>query len=151
MRGVAVGAVLLAAACSPATTRPPFVPLPQAAVVLFAADPPRVTTAVAEWLTAQGIPLRLVSTVDRYVETSWYRAPADSGSTATRPSPVKTRVWADPAGPGRTRLTVETVYREVEDPSRPPRDLERPAPAGSPGSRVTERLLAALKHSFEVL
>lgn len=154
MRRLHIAGVLIAAsaACSPATTRPAFAPRPQATVVLLAAEPPRVAAEAVSWLGAQGIPIRRQHPADRYVETAWYFPPRDSAGTGgTGSVRVRTRVWADPAGPERTRLTVETVYREVEDPSRPPRDLERPAPAGSPGQRMTERLVAALTTTFEVL
>ena len=60
------------------------------------------------------------------------------------------RLWADPDVPGKARVTIEAVYRPVEDPSRTRRDLERAAPPGSPGQLRAERLLAALKDKLGV-
>ena len=152
MRVAALAAVAVAGACSPVTTRPPFAPLPRAVEVLLAAEPQQVTVEAASWLRAQRIPLQRTSEVDRYIETGWYPPPADttpvSGPT---PAAVKTRIWADPAGPGRTRLTVETVYHEVEDPSRTPRDLDLVALPGTPGRRLGDRLITALTTKFGAL
>lgn len=155
MRGT-TAALLLVAGCSPATSRPAFAPLPQAAVVLLAAEPTQVSVEADAWLRSRGVPIRSTNPRDCYVETRWYVPPADSTAAARAvaagtANAVLTRVWADPAGPGRTRLTVETVYRVVEDPSRPPRDLERLTRPGSPGNQVSGGLLAALKQHFEVL
>ena len=43
-----------------------------------------------------------------------------------------------------SRVTIEAVYRPIEDPSRTARDLERAAPPGSPGQLRAAQLLAAL-------
>lgn len=50
--------------------------------------------------------------------------------------------------PGKSRVTVEAVYRPMEDPSRTPRDLERAAPPGSAGHQMAQKLLAALKEKL---
>lgn len=139
---------LLLAACSPATSRPPFAPLPQAAELLLVGEPPLVTRETAAWLAAAGIPTVRVSELDRFIETAWYVPPADSAG-APFPFRVKTRVWADPAGGDRTLVRVETVYRPLEDPSRSPRDLEVAAPPA--GDIVGRRLVQALRETFEVL
>ena len=153
MRLAAVAALAATVACSPVTTRPPYGPLPRAAAVLLAADPPQVAAEAAAWLRTQRIPLERASEVDRFIETAWYAPPPDSARTAAGPAPtrVKTRIWADPAGPGRTRLTVETVYRQVEDPSRTPRDLDLVVLPGTPGHGLADQLIAALTTRFGAL
>jgi hypothetical protein len=50
--------------------------------------------------------------------------------------------------PGRTRLTVEPVYRPRYDPSRAERDLETAVPASHDGHRIAQRLLEALKQQY---
>jgi hypothetical protein len=135
------------AACTPATSRPPFAPLPQATALEVVADPPAVAREAGSWLTAAGVPVVRNSEIDRYVETGWY-APRPDSSGVGFPHQVKTRLWADPAGVGRTRVTVETVYRPVDDPSRLPRDLEVLVPAA--GAVTADRLVTALKERFTV-
>ncbi|MEX2155656.1 MAG: hypothetical protein WD773_02315 [Gemmatimonadales bacterium] len=89
-------------------------------------------------LAADSIPVSFVSPRDAFLETGEF-----AGTT-------KVRVWADPDVPGKARVTVEAVYRPVEDPSRILRDLERAAPPGSAGQQAAERLLAALKEKLGV-
>ena len=60
------------------------------------------------------------------------------------------RLWADPDVPGKSRVTIEAVYRPLDDPSRTERDLERAAEAGSAGQRRAARLLEALKEKLGV-
>lgn len=144
----AAAVLCLAAGCSPATTRPPFAPVPQAAYLVLVAEPPVVTREAASWIAAAGVGVTRATELDRYVETEWYVPPADTGG-ARFPFRVKTRVWADPAGSGRSQVWIETVYRPIEDPSRPPRDLELPTPPA--GDLLARRLAAALREKFEVL
>ncbi|HXM37659.1 MAG TPA: hypothetical protein VN908_03245 [Gemmatimonadales bacterium] len=61
---------------------------------------------------------------------------------------MRLRLWADPDVPGKSRVTVEAVYRPIEDPSRTHRDLERAALPGSAGQQVAEKLLKALKEKL---
>src|SRR2546427_5255865 len=56
------------------------------------------TTLFRSWLVAQGLKVEVASVQDAYVETAW------SGT-------FKIRCWADPDAPGKSRLTVEAVYR----------------------------------------
>ena len=122
--------------CTPATTRPPFGPYPESLRAVINAPPAQVTRQAQALLAADSIPVRFASPRDAFLET------AEFAGTA------KIRLWADPDVPGRARVTVEVVYRPVEDPSRTARDLERAAPAGSEGYRRAERLLAALKEKL---
>jgi hypothetical protein len=130
--------VLLLAGCTPTTTRPPFAPLPEALHAVINAPPANVTQAAQEILIADTIPVRFVSLLDAFLETQEF-----AGTH-------RLRLWADPDVPGKARVTIEAVYRPVEDPSRTRRDLERAAPAGSPGQLRAEQLLAALKDKLGV-
>ena len=140
--GLLVG--LLSAACTPVTTRPDFTPYPEALHAVINAPPARVTEEAQAWLAAQGPTVQHASPIDGFVETGWYDA-TDSASTPVR---VKIRLWADPDVPGKSRVTVEAVYRPIEDPSRMPRDLERAVPENSAGLRLAERLLKALSEKL---
>jgi hypothetical protein len=55
---------------------------------------------------------------------------------------VRIRAWADPARPGSSQLTVETLYRPVADPSLSDRELERVVAHDHP---VAVKVEAALK------
>ena len=113
---------LLIAACSPATTRPSFWPVPEALRAVINAPPADVTREARALLTADTIRVHFVSLRDGFLETNPF------AGTYTL------RLWADPDVPGKSRVTIEAVYRPFEDPSRTPRDLERAAPPGSPGN-----------------
>lgn len=143
--------VLLAVACSPVTTRPAFGPVPQATQLLVVGEPAAVTRHAAEWIAAAGVPTVRASEVDRYIETGWYSPPADSSVTRPFPFRVKTRVWVNPGGAGRSLAFIETVYRPVDDPSRPSRDLEVAVPRDAGADRLAVRLLTALREKFEAL
>jgi hypothetical protein len=129
---------LLIAACTPATTRPSFWPVPEALRAVINAPPADVTREARAVLTADTIPVRFVSLRDAFLETEEF-----AGT-------YKLRLWADPDVPGKSRVTIEAVYRPIEDPSRTRRDLERAAPPGSPGQLRAEQLLAALKDKIGV-
>ena len=108
------------------------------------ARPAQVTEEAKAWLAAQGASVEHASPLDGFLETGWYDA-TDSSATPVR---VKIRLWADPDVPGKSRVTVEGVYRPVEDPSRTARDLERAVPENSAGQRLVERLLKALSEKL---
>lgn len=127
--------VVLLAACTPATTRPSFAPLPEAQVVVLRAAPDRITDEANAWLTQAGIGVARVSRPDGYLETAWHQG-------------AKLRCWVDPAAPGSSRVTIEAVYRPALDPSRTERDLEVAVPADHPGHKVAADLLAALSTRF---
>jgi len=115
---------------------------------MLVGEPEEITRDAAAWIADAGVPTTQVTERDCYIETAWYTPPADS---ATPPFAfrVKTRLWADPAGRGRTLVQIETVYRPLEDPSRPARDLEVVAPAA--GAVLSQRLVAALRGRFQVV
>lgn len=137
MRAIAICA-LLVLGCTPATTRPPFAPVPEALHAVINAPPADVTRTAQEILRTDSIPVRFASRQDAFLETQEF-----AGTH-------RLRLWADPDVPGKARVTIEAVYRPFEDPSRTRRDLERAAPPGSPGQRRAEQLLAALKDKLGV-
>lgn len=145
MRNVQASVVLvLAAACTPATTRPSFAPLPEALHAIINAPPAQVTDEATAWLVAHGPTVQHINTRDAFLETGWY----DATDSSAAPVRVKIRLWADPDVPGKSRVTVEAVFRPMEDPSRTPRDLELAAPKDSAGQRLAERLLKALSEKL---
>jgi len=129
---------LLLTACTPATTRPAFAPLPEALHAVINAPPARVTAVADSLLRADTVPVRFLNLQDAFLETGEF-----AGTH-------RLRLWADPDVPGKSRVTIEAVYRPTEDPSRTRRDLERAAPPGSPGQLRAEQLLAALKEKLGV-
>lgn len=136
--------LVFVAACNPATTRPSFAPYPEALHAIINARPARVTEEAKTWLAAQGAPVEHASELDGFLETGWY----DATDSSAAPVRVKVRLWADPDVPGKARVTVEAVYRPIEDPSRTARDLERAVPETSAGQRLVERLLKALSEKL---
>lgn len=138
-----------AAACQPATTRPPFPPLPEAAGREVRLPVPMATRRLAEALKADSIPTQKVRLRDGYIETPWFDArngrPIGQRG-AIGPGVVRIRAWADPARPGSSQLTVETLYRPRVDPSLPYRELEREV---SPDHPVAKKVEAALQRLVE--
>ncbi len=129
---------LVLGACTPATTRPSFAPLPEALHAVINAPPARLTTVADSLLRADTVPVHFVSALDAFLETGEF-----AGT-------YRLRLWADPDVAGKARVTIEALYRPFEDPSRTRRDLERAAPPGSPGQLRAEQLLAALKDKLGV-
>src|SRR5712691_1433514 len=125
-------------ACTPATTRPSFAPVPEALHAVINARPADVTQTAAELLRADTIGVHFVSVRDAFLETDEF-----AGT-------YRLRLWADPDVPGKARVTIEAVFRPAEDPSRRARDLERSSSPGSPGQLRAEHLLAALKDKLGV-
>ena len=126
--GLSWGLLAAAAACQPNTTRPSFLPVPEAAGTEVRLPVREATQRLAEALKADSIPVRKVQIRDGYLETGWF-ATAGRRPMAPRqaigPGVVRVRAWADPARPGSSQLTVETIYRPLRDPSLPDRELER--------------------------
>jgi hypothetical protein len=141
--------------CDPASTRPAFLPLPQADTLVLKGNPGQVAGEAASWLTARGITVERWSEKDAYVETSWYdttakRATRGEGDLHRLLSSVKIRCWADPGAPGQTRLTVELVYRPFYDPSQPPRDREVSLTERKDARGIVDSLMGALKKRLGV-
>ena len=133
----------LLAACSPATLRPAFTPLPEARRAELELEVPAATDSLARALLAAGIPVARVSARDGYLETPWFDTATGrpAGGRPLGPGRVRVRGWVSPSRHGYSELVVETVFRPFADPSAPPRDLERSVPFGHP---VRQRVRAAL-------
>lgn len=144
---------LLLSACTPITSRPAFLPYPQALVAIVEAPPPRIVPEAMGWLASQGLRVEWSSPQDGYVETAWFNVRTRNSMTGTGDpgdllDTVKLRCWVDPNAPGKSQLTVEAVYRPMLDPSRPERDLEVIVPQGSEGHRIAAQLIEAMKQKF---
>jgi hypothetical protein len=144
--------MLLVLGCTPATTRPPFLPSPRAPVAVVAAPAAEVVPEAVSWLVSQGLQVARSSTKDGYVETAWFdvrtRGSSRRGDPGDLLNTIKIRCWADPYVRGKSQLTVEAIYRPVLDPSRPERDLEVIVPQESAGSHIPEQLIEAMTKKF---
>lgn len=144
---------LLLAACTPITSRPAFLPYPQALVAIVEAPAPRIVPEAMGWLANEGLRVEWSSPQDGYVESAWFNVRTRASTTGqTDPGAlldtIKLRCWVDPNAPGKSQLTVEAVYRPMLDPSRPARDLEVIVPQGSEGHRIAVQLIEAMKQKF---
>ena len=147
LKGLSVIALL--ASCSPATTRPPFEPQPEARTGLVGLEVGAATERLAEALKAQNIPATRVVVRDGYVETPWFDA-----ATGTRASGrtlgenrVRVRGWVKPAGRYTSAITVEAVYRPFADPSATERELEQSLAYAHPVRARIRSAFAALRAS----
>jgi hypothetical protein len=107
---------------------------------------PEATRHLAEALRADSIPTRIVRLRDGYIDTNWFDARTGRRAVG-RPVGrriVRIRAWADPARPGSSQLTVETLYRPLLDPSLPDRELEREVPRTHPVAVRVEGVLKKL-------
>jgi hypothetical protein len=139
-------AVAAAVACQPATTRPPYPPVPQAATTEVRLPPAEAARLLAEALVADSIPTTRLSLRDTWLESGWFD-PATGQRPKHRPlglDVVRVRGWADPTHPGNSKLFVETVYRPVADPSLPGRELDRQVPRSHPVAIKVRAALQAL-------
>src|SRR5438445_12916368 len=107
---------LLVAACTPATTRPSFAPVPEALHAVVNAPPNRVTLAAGDILKADTIPVHFSSLPDAWLET------APFGGT------YRLRLWAGPAVPAKSRVAIEAVSRPRVAPARTSRRPARARP-----------------------
>jgi hypothetical protein len=140
-----IGAACGLVACQPNTTRPSFTPVPEAAGTELRLPVPEATRQLAAALKADSIPPRRIRARDGYIETDWFDARNGRvlrGRRAVGSRIVRVRAWADPARPGSSQLTVETLYRPLLDPSLPERELERQVPQDHP---VAMKVVATLK------
>jgi hypothetical protein len=145
VRTVTVLAVVLLG-CRPDTTRPSFLPLPEAASTEIRLLPQEATQRLADALAADSLPPSRVRVRDGYIETQWLDS-ATGQPTRKRPigtDVVRIHAWADPGRPGNSVLTVETLYRPLADPSLPERELDRQVPREHPVALKVERVLEAM-------
>ena len=140
----ALTAALGLLACQPGTSRPSFQPVPEAATIEVRLPPREATRLLADALRADSIPTKRVDLRDNWLETGWFD-PATGRRAVHRPigrRVVLVRAWSDPTHPGNSKMTVETVYRPVADPSLPERELDRQVPRDHP---VAIKIRAALQ------
>lgn len=126
--------IVVAVACYPTTTRPALLPLPSSSVVEWELSVREATQELALALDADSIPVRRTEAADGWLETDWFDA-ATLRPTKHRPlgqGIVRLRAWADPSQPNHSSITVETVYRPLDDPSRDDRSLDRVVAANHP-------------------
>src|SRR5262249_16381950 len=130
-----------------ASVRPTYQPFPQAPADTVAADGIIALEEAAERIVARGFTLRVHAPREGFLETHWFDLVARKRATvASDPNPpVRLRLFADPATPTSTKLTIETVYRRTLDPSLPEREAELMVPVGSPGDTLARNLLAEVK------
>lgn len=139
--------VILLAACSPATSRPAFPPVPEARIGEVELEVPQATERLARELTAAGIPVNRVAPRDGYLETPWFDTATGKavGARTSGGDRVRVRGWVRPSRHGYSELTVETVYRPFADPSAAPRELERSVPFTHPVRARVRAAFAALR------
>lgn len=141
--------MLAAWGCNPSTTRPLFLPYPEASTGAVRAARPQLVARVAAWLDSAGMTVAVSNARDGYVETRWGRsARSDSSSDGHGAAQFKLRVWVDPDVIGSSRLVVEAVYRPLLDPSRSSREQEKPVPEDHPGARLGRELIEAMRQWF---
>ena len=143
---IAAGVLLMSgiAGCLSSNARPGFAPMPEARSADVELDPIEATKLLAENMQDAGIPVATVSPQDGYFETDWFDTTGNqpAGSGALGPKVVRIRGWATPSRHGWSTVTVETVYRAVADPSRPPRELERSVPYTHPTRQLVRQSFA---------
>lgn len=155
VRGVRIGGLLPAialalSACSPATTRPYFPPVTGVAQAEVELDVKGATGALADVLRSDTLPVTKVVVRDGYIETAWFDVHTKHPTSARRlgPGVVQVRAWVDPTRSGHSKLTVETVYRPLADPSLSPRDLDRQVPADHPVGKRMEAIVTELANLY---
>lgn len=120
--------------CQATTTRPPFGPITGSPSVVVRLSIARATTLLSEALKTDSIPVARVETRDGFLESPWFDS-ASAQPTGRRPlgtDVVRVRAWVDPEKPDYSRITVESLYRQVADPSLPERELDRQLPPEHP-------------------
>jgi hypothetical protein len=144
--------VLLLLSCNPATTRPDFGPVPDAAEAEVDLPMADATRALAEALVEDSIPVTRIEARDGYVETGWFEAASGQPTSRRRlgPEVVRVRGWVDPIQTGQTRLRIETVIRPMADPSLPERELDRGAPMDNAAAVRVQRTAERLAKRYPV-
>ena len=143
-------ASLILVACQASTTRPTFGPVTGAQAVVLELDVARATTLVADGLKADSIPVTVLEPRDGFLETPWFDS-ASSRPTSKRPlggDVVRVRAWVDPEKPGHSRVTVETLFRDIADPSLPERELDREVPPDHPTAVRVRAVLESLRKRY---
>jgi hypothetical protein len=142
--------IILALGCHANTTRPTFPPLPGAPFAELNLAVPRATGIVADAMKQDSLPVSLVEPRDGLIETPWFDAKTLTVTDARRlgPDVVQVRAWLNPTKPGSSRVTMETVYRPLADPSLPDRELDRLVPGDHPVGKRVGDLISALARTY---
>ena len=147
LAGIAGLALLVSLpACSPATRRPAFAPMPEARRGELELEVPAATDSLAKVLIAAGIPVSRIASRDGYLETPWFDT-ATGRPAAGRPlgpGRVRVRAWVSPSRYRYSELAVETVFRPFADPSAAPRDLEQSVAYSHPVRQRVRTVLTSL-------
>ena len=127
-------AALLLAGCHATTTRPFFAPVTGAAQAHIELGVKATTGEIADVLRSDSLPVSRVEVRDGLVETDWFDATTKQRVTSrpVGPNVVQVRAWIDPYRTSFSKVTLETVYRPVADPSRANRELEQQVPLDHP-------------------
>ncbi|HSB53068.1 MAG TPA: hypothetical protein VLD58_01880 [Gemmatimonadales bacterium] len=143
--------VALVSACRPNTTRPYFPPVTGAPQIEIELGVREATQALADVLRSDTIPVARVEPRDGFLQSAWFRVQTRKATSARRlgPDVVQIRAWVDPSRPGWSRMTVETVYRPLADPSLSPRDLDRQVPPDHPVGKRVEQIITELARLYE--
>lgn len=149
MRYPRTGALLfavLAFGCKPYSPRPYYPPVTGAPMGEINLAVPVATSALADVFRGDSFPLRLVELRDGYIETDWFEASTKRPTQARRLGPdiIQVRAWVDPAKTGSSRMTVETVFRPLADPSLSDRALDRQVPADHPTAKRVAEIVGEL-------
>ncbi|HEX5004161.1 MAG TPA: hypothetical protein VFV65_02540 [Gemmatimonadales bacterium] len=149
--GLAAALVALAA-CQPYTTRPAFGPLPGAAEAVVDLNVHQATLILAEALRADSIPVTRVDSLDGYLESGWFDVATgiEADSRILGDSIVRVRGWVNAYGKERGSIRVETAVRPLANPSLPPRELDRQAPADNAVAVRVSEVVAALARRYPV-
>src|SRR5437667_21470 len=96
------------AACTPATTRPPFMPYPATPALVINARPARVIAALDSLVAAESLRVTVASQRDGYLETAWYDTAAKT-SHATRGDVANLATSRRPVIMSRSQATATTA------------------------------------------
>ena len=143
--------------CRATTSRPYFVPFPEAetaelgfGLVSPAATVAQVSDTVLAYLTHDSIPITKIRRVDGFLESGWFDA-ATLAPTRRRPigdQVVRVRAFIDPGRPGFGRVEIETVYVPFADPSLTDREQEAPVTPVHPVNLRVAAVLEKLKKKY---
>ena len=141
---------IVALGCQATTTRPTFGPVTGAQVVVLELNVAQATNLVANGLKADSFPVTVLEPRDGFLETPWFDS-ATFRPTSKRPlgrDVIRVRAWVDPEKPGHSRVTVETLFREIADPSLPERELDREVPPDHPTFIRVRAVLDSLRTRY---
>ena len=142
--------VPLALGCKIDTTRPPYGPIDGATEIKIELKVSVATEILADRLRADSIPVTRVEVRDGWMESPWFDATTRRPTTRRRlgPEVVRVRAWVDPLEVGHSRLTVETLFRPLADPSLPDRELDRQVPPDHPTAVRVDSVLQRMLRQY---